>query len=262
MTIIHKGAPIFYTDQGEGQPLLLLHGFLENQLMWEPFLPQLAVHHRVICIDLLGHGQSACTGYVHTMEEMAAAVKTVTDHLSIKELIIIGHSMGGYVGLAFTKAYPLHVQALCLLNSTPEPDDEERKNLRTRANQMVKTQYHQLVRMSFINLFDTETKRHHEAAINKALKQALLTPLQGYIAANTGMKLRPDNSTYWQQLTIKKGMILGVTDWIISAESHKEKYTKNDTYFQILKGGHMSHISNFEAVLEGIKEFIKAPSQA
>lgn len=256
MTITYKGATIFYTNQGQGQPLLLLHGFLENHSMWTPFLTALTAKHRVICIDLLGHGQSDCTGYIHTMEEMAQAIVTVVNHLDLEPVTIVGHSMGGYVGLAFAKAYPSQTQALCLLNSTPEADNQERKALRTRANQMAKTQFEPLVRMSFINLFDKTTKKNQEEAVNEALKQALLTPLQGYMAANSGMKVRSDYSAYWQQVSIKKGMILGATDWIINAENHTYKYAKDDTFFKVLEGGHMLHLSNFDGTLKEIFNFL------
>ena len=114
MNINHKGASIFYTDQGAGSPVILLHGFLENHTMWNPFLTQFTTFHRVICIDLLGHGNTECKGYVHTMNDMADAVNAVLIHLDINTAQIIGHSMGGYVSLAFAKAYPNKISSLCL----------------------------------------------------------------------------------------------------------------------------------------------------
>lgn len=258
MTINHKGASIFYTDTGSGTPIILLHGFLENHTMWDAIQSKLASRHRVICIDLLGHGASGNTGYVHTMEDMAAAVQTVVDTLAITKMHLVGHSMGGYVGLAFAKAQPERITSLCLLNSTPLPDDDERVALRTRANKMAKTQYEQLVRMSFTNLFDPKTKANHHDQISVALDHALKTPVQGYIAANSGMQVREDLSTFWKKAPFAQGMILGATDWIINAETHKDHFEKDIAFFKIIDSGHMSHISHTELVAKLLEEFVTA----
>ncbi|AWH73428.1 alpha/beta hydrolase [Dokdonia sp. Dokd-P16] len=258
MTINHKGATIFYTDQGKGTPVILLHGFLENHTMWDHFLSVLCEQYRIICIDLLGHGFSESVGYVHSMEEMAAAVAAVTNQLALKDITIIGHSMGGYVGIAFAKAYPEFISKICLLNSTPEADDEARKKLRSRANVMAKKQYEQLVRMSFINLFDKKASTNHTLEIKDALEQALNTPVQGYIAANSGMKDRPDSSEFWKTTAITTGMILGNSDLLIDAEIHEQSYKENTNFFSIIESGHMSHITNATETISNILYFLSA----
>lgn len=257
MQFTHKGSHIFYTDQGTGEPLVLIHGFLENSTMWNAFLPELIKKHRVLCIDMLGHGHSECIGYIHTMRDMADVVKDIIDSLDIKSVTIIGHSMGGYVGCAFAKAYPKALKALCLLNATPDEDHADRKRMRIRANQMAKAHYEQLIRMSFINLFDPKTREEHKLEIDKALIQALKTPIQGYIAANEGMRLRDDIGTLWKNSTFKKGMILGETDWIIDAVNHKKRFESYTHEFAILTGGHMSHISNREITLHTLLKFLR-----
>ncbi|WP_035335563.1 alpha/beta hydrolase [Dokdonia sp. PRO95] len=258
MTINHKGASIFYTDQGTGTPVILLHGFLENHQMWDQFLSVLCNQYRVICIDLLGHGFSESVGYVHSMEEMAGAVAAVTNQLGLKDIAIIGHSMGGYVGLAFAKAYPEFVSKLCLLNSTPEADDDTRKKLRSRANVMAKKQYEQLVRMSFINLFDKKATSAHKVEINEALEQALNTPVQGYIAANSGMKDRQDSSEFWKTTSITTGMILGKSDMLIDAHLQEQRYKRSTNFFSIIESGHMSHITNTTATLDTMLHFLSS----
>ena len=57
-----KNTKISYTDQGKGTAVVLLHGFLENQSMWKAFIPELVKKHRIITIDLLGHGETECLG--------------------------------------------------------------------------------------------------------------------------------------------------------------------------------------------------------
>lgn len=261
MNIIHKGASIFYHVQGQGRPLVLLHGFLENSTMWDVFLPELTKTHQVICIDLLGHGQSECVGYVHTMEEMSQAVHSVVGLLQLQDITLIGHSMGGYVACAFAKAYPGLVHAICLLNSTTDADTPDRKILRKRANKMAQTQYEQLVRMSFVNLFDPEAKIQQADAIDAALYQALKTPLQGYMAANEGMAKREDQKVFWKQTSCIKGMILGTNDWIINAKDHQHRFSHMTDFYAIIESGHMSHISNSTATLDAIKHFLRFKKQ-
>ena len=106
MILEHKGINIFYTDEGKGEAIVLLHGFLENSSMWQYLIPDLVEKNRVITIDLIGHGQTGCLGYIHTMEMMAEAVNKVISFLKIDKSVFIGHSMGGYVALAFIELYP------------------------------------------------------------------------------------------------------------------------------------------------------------
>jgi len=227
MTTTHKGVPIYYTDQGIGDPLVLLHGFIENSAMWDDCITTLTQKRRVICIDLLGHGKSGCTGYIHTMEEMAQAIHSVIEHLALPAISIIGHSMGGYVGCAFAKA-----------------------------NKMAKKQYTQLIRMSFSNLFDSKTKMNYEKEIALVLDQALQTPKQGYIAANSGMRLRKNYSEFWIKGDFIKGMILGENDWIIDSNEHRDNFENYCDYFQIIPGGHMSHIGEKAIMIQSIANFL------
>lgn len=85
--------------------------------------------NRIICIDLLGHGHTGCLGYVHSMELMAETVEAVLKHLKITRSTFIGHSMGGYVALAFAEKNPDALRGLCLMNSTASPDTLEKKKI-------------------------------------------------------------------------------------------------------------------------------------
>ena len=153
-----KNIKISYTDSGKGPVVVLLHGFLENKRMWKEIVPEVSNTNRVLAIDLLGHGQTDCLGYVHSMELMADEVLAVLKLLRIRKITIIGHSMGGYVSLALADKRPEMIRGLCLLNSTSLSDDTARKKLRERANKMVQGNFTNMVRMSFVNLFGKEKK--------------------------------------------------------------------------------------------------------
>ena len=79
--IIYKNTAISYSDIGTGSTVVLLHGFLENKTMWKDLAPNLSKKNRVLSIDLLGHGETECLGYVHSMEENAEIVKAILSYL-------------------------------------------------------------------------------------------------------------------------------------------------------------------------------------
>lgn len=257
MTLNYKGINIYYTNQGKGSAVVLLHGFLENSSMWTDFISELAKKNRVICIDLLGHGNTACLGYVHTMEDQAQMVNAVLSHLKLRRFSIVGHSMGGYVALAFAKLFPQKIKSLCLLNSTFETDDATRKTQRKRANKLATSIYKNLVSMSVTNLFSESSQINYKAEIAAALNQALKTPVQGYIAANEGMILRSNTKKLFTEATFYKKIILGKKDWIIDTEKMQQYANKNQINIEVFSEGHMSHIENKPELSIALKEFAK-----
>ena len=128
MNFLYKNTSVHFTISGKGSAIVLLHGFLENNTMWNEITKVLSKRNKVICIDLLGHGKTENHGYIHTMEDQAEMVKAVLNHLHLRKYIIIGHSMGGYIALAYSKLFPQNIKGLCLMNSTALPDSEEKKN--------------------------------------------------------------------------------------------------------------------------------------
>ena len=244
MTLDYKNITLHYTVSGNGEPVVLLHGFLETIAMWKDLEPEFARTHRVVCIDLLGHGQTESLGYVHTMDDMADAVLAVLKHLKIKRAKVVGHSMGGYVALALAEQQPQLFEGLCLMNSTFEADSEERKILRTRANEMATTNFENLVRMSFANLFAPESRVSFKVEYEWALDIALKTSLQGYMAAQEGMKLRSNLFDIFKSLKAHKLIIMGKKDALINRKQLILKLENTDIDYAELSEGHMSHIEN------------------
>ncbi len=255
--IIYKGAKIAFSDEGKGTAIVLLHGFLENSTMWDEIKPALLKRNRVVCIDLLGHGQTECMGYVHTMELMAETIEAVLQHLKIRKIILVGHSLGGYVALALAERYPDAIKGLVLLNSTTRADSNERKLLRDRAIQAVHGNYENLVRMSISNLFRPKSRTLFTTEITAVKKEALQTPIQGYVAAQEGMKLREDREVLLNFSPYKKLMFIAKKDPILNFEAALSQVEGTEVQKIILPDGHMSHIENKDAVIEGLLKFIK-----
>ncbi len=257
MILQHKGIDIFYTDEGKGSSIVLLHGFLENTSMWNAFIPKLTKKNRVICIDLLGHGKTGCTGYIHTMEQMAEAVQAVLQHLKIRRSIFIGHSMGGYVTLAFAEANPDAVKGICLLNSTARADSSEKRKNRDRAIKVVKQNYKAFVRIAIVDLFRPKNRTIFSKEMKQVKKEALKTPLQGIVAALEGMKIRNDREVLLHFSPYKKMMILSKKDPVLDYNSLIEQTQNTDITVVELPDGHMSHIENCTETIEAIKTFVK-----
>lgn len=252
-----KNIKISYTDSGKGPVVVLLHGFLENKRMWKEIVPKVSNTNRVLAIDLLGHGQTDCLGYVHSMELMAEVVLAVLKLLRIRKITIIGHSMGGYVSLALADKRPEMIRGLCLLNSTSLSDDTARKKLRERANKMVQSNFTNMVRMSFVNLFGKENKAAFTFEIKNALNDALKTSLQGYMACQEGMRIRPNRMAVLKNNGFKKLYILGKKDPVLSVEEALEEAKEIQAESVILSGGHMSHIENTNELLIALQKFVK-----
>lgn len=257
MILSYKNISINYSDIGEGEPIVLLHGFLENISMWDALTSELKPKNRIIAIDLLGHGKTGSIGYIHTMEDMAEVVAHVLASLKIDKAHFIGHSMGGYVALALAQLYPKIFKGLCLMNSTFEADDNERKSLRTRANKMIQTNFSNMVRMSFANLFAAESKELYKADYENALSEALETSLQGYMAAQEGMRVRLDRFHVFKTLKAKKLILMGLKDPVIDATILKEKVKHSDIDIAEFSKGHMSHIENKSELSYFIKLFVE-----
>ncbi len=253
----YKNVDIAYTDSGKGTALVLLHGFLENQLMWQELSLELSKKHRVITIDLLGHGQTACLGYVHSMEDQADMVHDVLLHLRIRKATLIGHSMGGYIALAFAELYPEIIKGIVLLNSTSLADSDERKINRARAIAAVKKDYTAFVRLSIANLFCEENRARLSHEIEQVKEQALKTPLQGIVAALEGMKIRNDREVLLHFTPYPKMLILGFKDPVLVYEDQLEQIEKSNVELISLSGGHMSYLENKAETFEALMHFIK-----
>ncbi len=255
MSVTNSGNLLFYKQYGTGESLCLLHGFLENHRMWEPFIKQLSQRFHLIVIDLPGHGFSAFSEAGNSMHQMAEAVYKVFEALGVKSVKIAGHSMGGYVALAFAKAYPANTAGILLLNSTPEADTEERKKMRDHAIDMAGRNYTALVSMSVANLFSSKTKDVFEEEIALTKREALKVTAKAYISCQKAMRARPDHSLFWSEASFKKQMLLGSDDGLINSKSIIQKFEDFEVEIDVLPGGHMLHIENFERVSAVLGEF-------
>lgn len=253
----YKNTKIGYAESGKGSAIVLLHGFLENSSMWDYFVEKLSGKYRVITIDLLGHGQTECLGYVHKMEDNADVVAAVLSELKIRRAVIAGHSMGGYVALAFAELYPEKVKAIALINSTSRADNDERKANRDRAIAAVKKDYTSFVRLSIANLFSPDNRERLSAEIENVKSEALKTPLQGIVASLEGMKIRNDREVLLHFAPYPILLVLGKKDPVLNYEDNIDQIENTDVALVTFEDGHMSTIENRDELLQALHTFLK-----
>ncbi len=254
--IAYKNIEIHYTSLGKGSVVVLLHGFLESSTMWQEIAPVLAQKHRVITIDLLGHGKTANLAYVHTMKMQAIMVRAVLAKLKINKYSLIGHSMGGYIALALAKLNPEVISQLVLMNSTSLVDSPERLLNRDRAIKMIKQNKETFIKMAIPNLFAVESMQKYKSAILALKDEALAMSTQGIIAALEGMKVRANTVEILQKATFPILFIAGTKDTVLNYEDLVLETANTKVEFRSLDTGHMSHITNTTELLTLLQDFL------
>lgn len=256
-SIDFKGVSVYYSTVGSGPALVLLHGFLENRLMWAELAKHWSLHHKVIFIDLLGHGETGCLGYAHSMEMQAELVFEVIRNEKLRRVSVVGHSMGGYVGMALVEARPNLVKHLILMNSTTKEDALERKKNRDRAIVAVKQNHQQFVGLAVANLFSAESRERLGAKVEEQKKISQNTPLQGIVAALEGMKIRKDRSFLLGASQTSFLFILGEKDEVLPYTEHQALAFEYGVACEVIADGHMSHLEQPEKLQHLVSKFIK-----
>lgn len=250
---------IFYTDEGKGKAIVLLHGFTESSRIWKQFSTQLSVKNRVVTIDLPGHGKSECLGGVHSMELQAEVVYAVLKRIRVGKCLMIGHSMGGYVTLAFAEKYPKMLKGFGLFHShcfADTPQDQENRN---RTIAIVDQDKFSFVAQFIPGLFPVEVHEKYAKEIQKLVQRAAKMHKGGVIAALEGMKSRNDQTDLLKTTKLPVLFILGLKDskaplprlWeMISLPAVSQTLILRDC-------GHMGYIEAPEATLGAIQGFAR-----
>lgn len=248
MILIHNNTPVFFSAKGIGNPLVLLHGFLESSNIWNPFIEELSKNRQVITIDLPGHGLTGNFDSIHSMELMADVVYHTLLHLNIDKVSLVGHSMGGYVSLAFCEKFPTMTKGIVLLNSTPEADSEEKKINRERSISLIKRNKKAFVSMAISNLLSQENNLKFKDEIEKLKNEALKFSEKGIIAALKGMKIRTDKKGILTHINHSKIIVAGEQDPVLEYQQIQQVAVDCNTNFLNLPDGHLPYIENRKAL--------------
>ncbi len=256
----YSGGRISYNDAGEGPVIVLLHGYLESSEVWNGFEEKLASEFRVISIDLPGHGLSDVYGEVHTMEFMATAVKEILDRLNIGKAFLTGHSLGGYVTLAFLELFPDYLSGYCLFHSQPFSDPPAVLENRKREIEIVKAGKKNIMYPDNVTrMFAESNLEKFSEHLQRSKEIASRISGEGIISILNGMMIRPSRLSVMEKGNVPCLWILGSMDNYIPCNliQIKVNLPSNASVVILINSGHMGFIEEEENSLIAITDFVK-----
>ena len=252
---------LVYSDYGTGPCVVLLHGYLERGGIWDPFTELFPEGYRFIVPDLPGHGASESWGKIHTMDQLAEAIRAILDAEGIEKVFLAGHSMGGYVTMAFADLYPERLFACALVHSTPFADTEEKRENRDREISLVLCgKKRQIVLVNIPKAFARDNLEKMSGQVERAKKIALESPDKGVIALLNGMKARPDRTAVLQNQELRLLLVGGMKDNYIPVEVFEKLVTlaPHARVLRLEQSGHMGFIEEPQPVVRAFVEIMSA----
>jgi pimeloyl-ACP methyl ester carboxylesterase len=268
-----KSFTIHYKVTGTGMPLVLLHGFGEDGEIWNNQVAALQSEAMVIVPDIPGSGKSKIDQsdfteenllLLNTIEFYADVVHALLQHLQITNCILFGHSLGGYITLAFAEKYPSLLKGFGLIHSTSFADSDEKKENRRRGIALME-EYggYSFLKNSIPNLFTAAFKKNEhdkvEGLIEKA-KDFETKVLQSYYKA---MIDRPNRTFVLKESKVPVLIIAGEQDGVVPLfDSLQQAHQPSICHIHILKqSAHMSMWEEQKKLNEAISDFIKGDVQ-
>ena len=232
-----------YRISGNGSPVVFLHGFMEDYSMWDELLPHLPV--KAVCVDLPGHGLSPID--FNAILSMAKEVEKIIIRENLKDALVVGHSMGGYVGLELMKLIP-GLEHLILFHSHPWSDSEDKKRDRERVANLVLTKAPVFIREAIPNLFHDPARMQN--AIEHYIQLAEKMDPRSIGWASLAMKNRFDLAYLMEKNPEKFTVISGENDKLIQVGLLDVFCKQNKISSIVLPNvGHMAHEENREEVI-------------
>ncbi|PZE20434.1 alpha/beta fold hydrolase [Paenibacillus xerothermodurans] len=253
----HNGARLAYKAHGEGQAVVLLHGFCGSSAYWEQVLPLLPDNYRFIAPDLRGHGESASPEGEYTMEAFAGDLAELLQQLRIERAIVLGHSLGGYATLAFAERHPELLAAFGLIHSTAFPDSDEAKEGRLKGMDTIREKgISAFVEGLAPKLFAPVHLQTMAQAVRETVAIGRGTHPEGAIRTLDGMRRRPDRNHVLAEAKMPVLIVAGDHDQVIPAERAFSVTGGQIAQRQIAGAGHMSMMEAPHKLAQVIVEFI------
>ena len=235
---IYRGSPLSYSVHGHGHPLLLLHGFGEDSRIWDLQVDFLKEHAMVITPDLPGSGQSplpqAAGGFL-TLEDHAESIRELLDKEEIQNCILIGHSMGGYIALAFAEKYEDRLRAFGLFHSTAAADSDSKKLLRQKGIEFVREHgAGNFLAQVIPNLYADRTRQEDPGMIEQHIADAQAFSDDAVTGYYQAMMQRPDRKSVLQNFAKPVLFIMGEEDKTVDLqETLPQSYLARESHVHI-----------------------------
>lgn len=262
--ITYQSSSIFYRSIGKGRPVVLLHGFGEDGEIWNHQVEYLKEHFHLIVPDLPGSGKSqVVSGDSEVgMEDYAEVVKAILDEEKITECVMLGHSLGGYITLAFAEKYSSSLNAFGLVHSSAFADSEEKKAARRKSIEFIKNNgAYEFLKPSILGLFkESDGSKPSDPLIEQSAalieKGRSFTP-QALIQYYQAMIARPDRTEVLKTFTGPILFIIGEYDNAVPfQQSLQQCYLPSISQVHILRNSaHMGMLEETDRVNEIICKF-------
>ncbi len=244
---------LYFERKGTGNPILFLHGFMENSSMWDEILPAFE-NSECILIDLFGHGKSEFQSEIpEDLSIIAQSIRKLISSFEIQKCTVIGHSLGGYVALELFKIAPELIEKIVLFHAHPWEDSAEKKTDRERVAEFVKTKKDFFITEAIPALFHPTNRVNGN--ISTHIKMAKELSWQAIAWSARAMKNRKDYVSLFVSNPSKFFVIQGEFDLLIPKERMHEFCTKLHVDYQEIKSvAHMSHAEDPKKVMELFKK--------
>ena len=219
----YRGSIIHYRLKGEGQPVMLLHGFGEDSHIWDEQISLLQDHCQLIVPDLPGSGRSnslesgdgglELNSNSISIDDYADCIYHLLRSENLSKVDMLGHSMGGYITLAFAEKFPEMLRGYGLVHSTAFADSVEKKENRERSIQLIK-EYgpHPFLKNTIPNLFGKQFKLDHPEKVDALIRAAEQFTGESLIQYLAAMKNRPDRTTVLLSNRLPILFVIGTED--------------------------------------------------
>jgi hypothetical protein len=223
---------IHYRIMGQGNALVLLHGFPETGDLWSEVWGELSKEFTLIIPDLPGSGKSMRCAEPLTMDLIAECVKQILDEEGIEQIVLAGHSMGGYAALAFAELYQGYLKGLIMVHSMANDDTDEKKEQRRKSIVLIeKGGKDVFVRQMIPNLFSETYKKNNETKILAHIEAALKQDAESLSDFYNAMIKRPNRVQLLSGLPFPILWLIGKEDTIASPDKVLQQSTHANVNF-------------------------------
>ena len=264
--LLYQQDTIFYRSIGKGKKVMLLHGFAEDGTIWNNQIDFLQNDFRLLIPDIPGSGQSELiqNGNIEIYADVIRAILAddfeKDKNKGAEEIAIIGHSMGGYIGLAFAEKYPEHLTSLGLFHSTAFADKEDKKSTRTKAIQFIKDKgSFPFLQTSIPGLFTENFIEKDSTVVNELVNHSKGFNPRSLIQYYEAMMQRPDRTEVLKEFLKPILFVIGEKDNVIPLQNSLEQcYFPSESHINILeKSAHMGMLEETEKSNQIIYNFLK-----
>jgi pimeloyl-ACP methyl ester carboxylesterase len=256
-----------YESIGTGDAVVLLHGFGEDISVWQPVVAQLSAHYRLLLPHLRGSYLSpfpaddsdSSTKPLVSMESMAEDIHEILEEENIAQCVMLGHSMGGYITLAFAEKYAYQLKGFGLIHSTSYADTDTKKEARRKNAAFILEQgSRSFLNIALPGLFGKKFQHTHPEKINALIERASLIPPASLIAYLEAMLVRPDRTSILLDTHLPVFFCIGKEDIAVSPEDAKQQATLPlHAHTLILdEVGHQGMLEAPEKLIEAVRVFL------